>query len=104
MNVYKEIKQIAMANSRVQRLATLFAETGKIDCDGLVLEAAYLIHGCREKNGHLYQNGDRLDNYGLVDDDYYCHQMTGYLGDDFYGAIYFKTNVPGEFVAVPFAM
>lgn len=102
MNVYKEIKQIAMANSRVKSLATLFAE--KFDCDGLDLESAYLIHGCREKNGHLYQNGDRLDNGGLVDDDYYCHQITGYLGDDFYGTIYFKTNVPGEFVAVPFSM
>lgn len=102
MNIYKEIKGIAKANAKIEHLANLLSE--KIDCDGLDLSAAYFISGCREKNGHLYHGEARLDNSGLVDDDYYCNQYTGYLGDDFYGTIYFKTDARGVFVAVPFSM
>lgn len=100
MNIYPEIKKIAGKNDAIQRLAT--ALESKIDCDGLDWQNARLITGCKEKNGHLYQDGHRLDNGGLVDDDYYCDQYTGYCEDDFHGTSYFKTNVPGQFVAVPF--
>lgn len=100
MNIYPELKKIAGANEKINQLAKKL--TSQIECDGLMLEQAHLISGCKEKNGHLYQGGGRLDNSGLVDDDYYCRQHTGYLGDDFYGTLYFKTNVPGQFVAVPF--
>ncbi len=102
MNIYPELKQIAGANEKIKRLAKKVGE--KIDCDGLMLESAYLVSGCKEKNGHLYSEGCRMDNSGLVDDDYYCNQHTGYCEDHFYGTLYFKTNVPGQFVAVPFDM
>ena len=102
MNIYPEIKKIAGANAKIMRLADKLSE--KLDCYGLEFERAHLIDGCSERNGHLYQNGGRLDNSGLVDDDYYCDQHPGWLEDDFYGTLYFKTNVPGQFVAVPFAM
>lgn len=49
-----------------------------------------------------YQNGVRLDNGGLVDDDYYCRQHTGCCEDDYYGELYFKTDVPGQFVEISF--
>lgn len=102
MNIYPELKKIASLNERINNLGIRLGE--KIDADGLELKYAHFITGCKEKNGHLYQDGCRLDNCGLVDDNYYCNQHAGYCEDDFYGTLYFKTNVPGQFVAVPFEM
>ena len=102
MNIYPELKQIAGATAKIGRLAQKVNE--RLDVEGLDFSSAYIINGCSEKNGHLYQDGERLDNYGLVDDDYYCSQYTGYCEDDYYGTLYFKTNVPGQFVAIPFHM
>lgn len=102
MEIIPEIKKIAGFVSAISNIAERLKE--KIDTDGMDYERSYLVSGCKEKNGHLYQHGDRLDNCGLVDDLYYCSQHTGYCEDDFYGTLYFKTNVPGQFVAVPFEM
>lgn len=102
MNVYKEIKEMAKANAKIHRLANVLKD--KIDVDGLDWSGARIINGCSERNGHLYSKYGQIDNSGIVDDDYYCCQHNGYCEDDFYGTVYFKTNVPGEFVAVPFSM
>ena len=102
MKIIPELKKIACLNDKIKRLVGIVGK--KIDADGMGLESAYLISGCKEKNGHLYQDGGRLDNSGLVDDVYYCNQHTGYCEDCFYGTLYFKTDVPGQFVAVPFDM
>lgn len=102
MIILPEIKKIAGAVARIDRLSDrLNKET---DLTGVWWNGAYLVSGCTEKRGHLYQDGCRLDNCGLVDDLYYCDQHTGYCEDDFHGTLYFKTNVPGQFVAVPFEM
>lgn len=100
MNIHKEFKEIAKLNQKRDKLINKIEE--KVDTCGYDYTRAYLISGCKEKDGHLYRNGKRLDNNGLVDDDYYCRQHTGMLGDDFYGTLFFKTDVPGQFVAVPF--
>lgn len=101
MNIYPEIKKIAGANAKVNRLAKILAE--KIDVDGCCFQSAYIVNGCKEKDGHLYWKGEQLDNCkGPVDDDYYCCQYNGYCEDCYHGTLYFKTNVPGQFVAVPF--
>ena len=102
MIIIPEIKKIAAANSKVKHLSDVLGE--KIDIEGLNLFYAYFVDGCKEKNGHLYKDGHMLDRDGLVDDLYYCEQYTGYCEDDFCGTLYFKTNVPGQFVAVPFEM
>ena len=102
MTIIPELKKIAALNSKIKRLAEIAGQ--KIDADGLGLESAYLISGCKEKGGHLYRGDARLDNSGLVDDVYYCDQHTGYCEDYFFGTLYFKTDVPGQFVAVPFDM
>ncbi len=102
MNIYPEIKKIAGLNQRISNLEEKIKQ--QIDVEGMDWKAAYLVAGCSEKKGHLYCNGSRLDNCGLVDDIYYCRQYTGWCEDDFYGTLYFKTDVPGQFVAVPFAM
>lgn len=102
MNIYPEFKKIAGHMTAVQRLSDKISE--KIDTDGFEFSSAYLVSGCTERGGHLYQGGARLDNCGLVDNDYYCEQHTGYCEDDYHGTVYFKTNVPGQFVAIPFDM
>lgn len=102
MVIYHEMKEIAQKNEEIKSLAEKLEEI--IDCDGLDFDKAYFVNGCQERNGHLYQDGKRLDNHGLVDDEYYCTQQTGYCEDDYYGTLYFKTDIPGVFVAVPFEM
>lgn len=102
MIVLSEIKKIAGLNAAISRLSKILDE--KMDTEGLDWRSAYFVDGCKERSGHLYRNGERLDRDGLVDDLYYCTQYTGYCGDDFYGTLYFKTNVHGQFVAVPFSM
>lgn len=102
MIIIPEIKKIAGCRDKIKRLSDLVSQ--KIDTDDLYFEFSYLVSGCRERDGHLYQGEAQLDNDGLVDDLYYYDQHTGYLEDDFYGTLYFKTNVPGQFVAVPFGM
>lgn len=102
MTVIPELKKIAALNDKISRLAKIVGE--KIDADGLGIESAYLISGCSVKGNHLYKNGKQLDDYGLTDDLYFCDQSTGYSGDYFYGTLYFKTDVPGQYVAVPLDM
>lgn len=102
MIIYPEIKKIAGALRKIERLSVVLA--GKIDAEGLDFKNCYLVDGCREVNGHLYRFGCRLDNDGLVDDMYYCDQHAGYCEDDYHGTLYYKTDVPGQFVAVPFEM
>ncbi len=103
MKIYPELRRIAGYNAAITRLVEKLAD--KLDvAEGLNLGGAYLISGCVERGGHLYEGGVRLDNGGLVDDLYYCEQHTWYCEDDYYGTLYFKTNVPGQFVAVPFDM
>lgn len=99
MNIYSEIKKIAEKNESIKRLGEKLYK--KVDCDGLILEKAHFVTGCKEYKGHLYKDGQRLDRGGLVDNDYYYAQRIGYC-DDYNGTLYFKTNVPGQFVAVPF--
>ena len=104
MNIYNEIKQIAELNKKCIELRNKLEADG-FDTDGLDFMSAYFIKSCVEENGHLYDyDGNRLDNCGLVDDDYYCRQYTGYCGDDFYGTVYYATDEDGVFVAVPFSM
>lgn len=94
MKIYPELKKVAALNDKICRLVDVLQE--KIDIEGLYFQEATLITGCKEKNGHLYQDGVRLDNGGITDNEYYCLQYTGYCEDDFYGTLYFKTDVQGS--------
>lgn len=102
MKIYPEIKKIAGDNTARHRLVEILEE--KLDLDGLDFAHAYLVDGCSERKGKLYKDGKRLDNGCPAGryDDYYCEQHCGFCEDDYYGTVYFKTNVPGQFVAVPF--
>mgnify|MGYP003429945535 CR=1 FL=1 len=102
MRVYEELKEIALMNEKTEELSEKVAE--KIDAVCADFAFAKIVRGCEEKNGHLYNSdGKRLDNYGLVDDDYYCYQEQGYIEDDFYGRLYFATDEKGVFIEIPFS-
>lgn len=100
MNIYPEIKKISGMNEAIERLGEKLST--KIDCSDLILKEACFITGCKERGGHLYKNEKRLDKDGLVNNDYYCTQYNGFCEDSFHGTLFFKTNVPGQFVAIPF--
>ncbi len=102
MKIIPDIKKIAEHVDAMNRLAKKLAT--ELDIDGLMWGSTRILNGCRERGGHLYQDDHRLDKDGLVDDLYYCAQYAGYCEDDFRGTLYFKTNVPGQFVAVDFEM
>lgn len=101
MKVYKEFKTIALLNEIIMELCEKVGQELDIDC--LDLGSANIVRNCEERQGHLYNgNGKRLDNCGLVDDEYYCYQLQGYCEDDFYGKLYYATEEKGVFVEIPF--
>lgn len=103
MNVYKELERIAEMNCSIKKTAKRFAE--KRDIEGLDFSRAFLIEGCKAEGETLYDAaGERLNNCGLVDDDYFCNQHTGYCEDDYYGTLYFATKEPGKYIGIPFQM
>ena len=101
VDICPEVKKIACAVDKINRLNKKLSE--KFDVEGIEWNTAELITGCSEKDGHLYKNGCRLDS-GNGETEYYVDQCTGYCGDDFHGWLYFKTDVPGQFVQVHFDM
>lgn len=107
MKIIPELKKIACLNSKIDYLAGVLRKSAYVEeleiGDALDLRSAMIVSGLHVEKGHLYnKNGCRLDNAGLVDDLYYCWQCAGCCEDDYYGILYFKTDVPGQYVAVPF--
>lgn len=112
MKIFKELQSIAFHNAQVKRLVSFFWARADVPLDPddweVHFDEATLVHGCFEREGHLYQNcldSDRqLDNGPAVteESEYYCEQYSGYSEDDFHGNLYFKTELPGAFVKVPF--
>lgn len=97
----KDLKKLAMLNARQDRMIKHIIDTADLDPDGLELQTAELITGCVERNGKLYRNGYCI---GTNEGDYYCNQSQGYCEDHFFGYLYFKTDVPGEYVKIHFDM
>lgn len=91
MNIYKEIKEIAKCNSKIERLAKKVSD--KLSFDDIEWETAHLVTMSKKE----------LEKFPLVDNDYYSDQHVGYCEDDFYGWLYFKTDVPGQYVKVHFS-
>ena len=91
MKIYKEIKEIAKCNSKIDRLIDRLSERFDVG-DGIEWNTAILV-SMSEKD---------LKRLDLVDGDYYSDHHKGYWQDDFYGWLYFKTDVPGQYVRVHF--
>lgn len=100
MRLYPEVKKIANKMAQIKRLIELLNENLYFDPEGMDFTTATLVSGLRGKKDGLYDS----DNNCIAEytDDFYVNQSTGYLGDDFSGYVYFKTDVPGQFVRIWF--
>ena len=96
---WRQLKKLAKLNARQNRLMDQINKREDVDAHDLCLELAELITGCVERNNRLYRDGILL---GKDEGEYYCWQYQGYSEDSYYGFVYFKTDVPGEFVEIPF--
>lgn len=95
MNEYKEIKQIAKCMSKVDHLKKILDD--KIDCEGIDWTTAHFVGLSKEDIEHFKRSYSETE-------DYFVDQSVGYCGDDFFGWLYFKTDVPGQYVKVHFSM
>ena len=91
MNIYKEIKEIAKCNSKIERLVDKLSERFDVG-DDIEWNTAIFVS----------MKDEDLKRLDLVDDDYYSDHHKGYWEDGFYGWLYFKTDVPGQYVRVHF--
>lgn len=92
MNEYKEIKKIAKAMAKVKYLVEKISE--KIDAEGIDWTSAEFVNLSKKNIEHFGIEG--------TTEDYYVEQWAGYLEDDFHGYLYFKTDVPAQYVKVRF--
>lgn len=95
MNIHKEVKEIAKRNTQIKRLVDKLAET--IDVEGLEWSSAQFVSLTKE-------DIKCFDPVTSVTEDYLTDQRKGYCEDDYYGWLYFKTDVPGQYVRVYFSM
>lgn len=95
--IYKEIKRIACLNAQINRL--VYALGGKIDDCGIDWNSAELVSGLTVGEHGLYHGETCIAEWC---DDYFVKQHTGYCEDDYYGHLYFRTDVPGQYVKVYF--
>ena len=91
MKIYKEIKEIAKCNSKIERLIDKLSERFDVG-DDIEWNTAIFVS----------MKDEDLKRLDLVDDDYYSDHHKGYWEDGFYGWLYFKTDVPGQYVRVHF--
>jgi len=68
--------------------------------------ALNFVNGWREQLIPTYgkEDIDHFKNTNGVTEEYFVDQWTGYCEDDFHGELYFKTDVPGQYVRVHFDM
>ena len=99
----KRIYHIAALEIKLKELYSKISENNMVS--GCTNFNPYkILNNCREENNCLYDSdGIFLASGGLVDNLYYCEQYGGYLEDDFYGTMYFKTNKQGQFIAVDYS-
>lgn len=95
MNTYKEIKEIAKLRAKTKRLINTIAEKCGDRCEGVDWDSAEFVSLDKEDiQDFITHNGE--------DEDYFVEQSRGYCEDDYYGHLYFKTDVPGQYVKVYF--
>lgn len=96
MNTYKEIKEIAKCASKIQRLVEKLEEKIDIDIDDMDWERTELVSLTKEQIRHFEKTNG-------VTSDYFVEQhQSGDIEDSWYGWLWFKTDVNGQYVKVPF--
>ena len=95
MRTFKEVKEIAKCVSKIGTLVQRL--DGSIDTDGINWYTATLVPLRKEDIEHFEKSSGETEEY-------FVDQWTGYCGDDYHGELYFKTDVPGQYVRVHFDM
>ena len=94
MNIFKEVKEIAKKNAQIKFLIDkLSNETDTEDIDWTT--ASFVSLSKEEIKRFKHSNSET--------EDYFVYQRAGYDEDSFYGWLYFKTDVPGQYVRVHFS-
>lgn len=96
MKVFPEITEIAEHIEAANNLIANIEKTHGEICEGVDWSSARFTKLSEEDISQLKQHGGETDEY-------YVDQRVGYLEDDFYGHVYFRTVRPGVFVDVTFA-
>lgn len=96
MKIYKEIKKIAGMLAQIGHLINLLKQKG-LDIDGIHWLEAQLVSGLSVKGEYLCEGDERI---AQESGEHFVNQWTGYCEDDYYGYLYFKTDVPGQYVKV----
>lgn len=96
--IYKEIKRIACLNAQISRLVDILGE--RFEDYGIDWHSAELVSGLTVGERGLYKGKICIAEWC---DDYFVRQYAGYCEDDYYGYLYFRTDVPGQYVKVEFA-
>ena len=99
MPIYKAAKRIACLNAQLARQVELMNQ--EIDPDGIEWYSAELVSGLTARDGKLYYGDRPVAEWA---DEYYVDQTQGYSEDNYYGWLYFRTDVPGQYVRVHFDM
>ena len=94
MKLYKEVKEIAKCVAKMRGFIKKLGDSG-LDIEGIEWETARLVSLDKDNIRYL------KDKWGETED-YYVEQWAGYCEDSFSGTVYFKTDVPGQYVAVDF--
>lgn len=100
MPIFKEVKRIACLNAQYMRQYELLERKG-FDMEGIEWDTAELVSGLTVRNGYLFEDGCQIAEWA---DEYYCDQWQGYSEDSYSGWLYFRTDVPGQYVRVHFGM
>lgn len=95
MKTYKEVKEIAKRVDQTRGFIKKLEDEG-LDIEGIEWWSARLVGLDKETIQHIKDRGGETE-------DYYVEQWAGYCEDDFSGTVYFKTGVPGQYVAVDFS-
>lgn len=94
MKTYKEVKEIAKYVSQIRTLTEKLKEADYC-FDDIDWGTAEFVRLSEEDIENFKKNN-------CVTEDYYVEQHTGYFEDDFYGWLWFKTDIEGEYVKVHF--
>lgn len=94
MKEFKKIKQLAKAMAKVRYLAKQLSN--ELDTEGIVWTTAEFVNLSK----------DDIEKFGSrgTTEEYYVDQWEGICEDDYYGYLYFKTDVPTQYVKVYFEM
>ena len=94
MNILKEVKEIAKKNAQIKILIDKLSNN--IDTEDIDWATASFVSLPKEEI-------KRFKRTNCETEDYFVDQWTGYVEDSFYGYLYFKTDVPGQYVRVHFS-